>query len=44
MKWCKVINMWCSDMDEEEYEYLGCDGKCNGCYECEEIGGSGTDE
>lgn len=43
MKWCKAINMWCSDIDIE-YEYLGCDGKCNGCDECEEIGGSGTDE
>ncbi len=38
MKWCKAINMWCSDMDEEEYENLGCDGECNGCHECEEIG------
>ena len=37
MKWCKAMNMWCSDMDEEDVENSGCDGNCNGCDECEDV-------
>ena len=37
MKWCNVMNMWCSDMDDEDVENLGCNGNCKGCEECEEI-------
>ena len=37
MKWCKAMNMWCSDMDEEDVENTGCDGNCNGCDECEDV-------
>ena len=39
MKWCNLMNMWCSDMDEEDIENADCDGYCNGCCECEDIGG-----
>ena len=28
MKWCNVMNMWCSDMDKDD---------CDDCEECEEI-------
>ena len=31
MKWCKVMNMWCSDMDEEDIDNVGCDGECDNC-------------
>ena len=37
MKWCKAMNMQCSDMDEEDVENTGCDGNCNGCDECEDV-------
>lgn len=37
MKWCNVMNMWCSDMDNEDAENAGCDGNCNGCEECEDV-------
>lgn len=37
MKWCNFINMWCSDMDEEEYAECCCDGNCRGCEYCEEV-------
>ena len=38
MKWCNVMNMWCSDMDEEDIAFACCDGECCGCDECEEVG------
>ena len=37
MKWCNVMNMWCSDMDEEDIDIVGCDGACSCCEECEEV-------
>ncbi len=37
MKWCNVMNMWCSDMDEEDFADACCDGRCRGCDECEEV-------
>ena len=37
MKWCNLMNMWCSDMDEEDFANACCDGKCSGCDECEEV-------
>lgn len=36
MKWCNVMNMWRSDMDEEDIKSC-CDGECGICPECEEI-------
>ena len=39
MKWCNVMNMWCSDMDDEDIDNACCDGQCYRCEECEEIGG-----
>lgn len=40
MKWCNLMNMWCCDMDAEDIENADCDGECNGCEECENIGGT----
>lgn len=37
MKWCSVINMWCCDMDEEEYDFCDCYGDCESCEDCEEV-------
>lgn len=37
MKWCKAMNMWCADMDEEDIDNVGCDGKCDNCADCEDI-------
>ena len=37
MKWCKKMNMWCSDMDDDDIENLSCDGECDSCYECEDV-------
>ena len=37
MKWCSLINMWCSDMDDEDIYNIGCDGDCRRCEECEEV-------
>ena len=31
------MNMWCSDMDDEDIEHAGCDGSCEGCDDCENI-------
>ena len=39
MKWCNLMNMWCSDMDDEDIENANCNGNCRWCEECEEIGG-----
>lgn len=36
MKWCSYMNMWCSDMDDEDIEIAGCDGECNCCDDCED--------
>lgn len=33
MKWCNVMNMWCSDMDKDDCDNAMCDD----CEECEEI-------
>lgn len=38
MKWCGYMNMWCSDMDDEDIEMAGCDGECNCCDDCEDAG------
>lgn len=35
MWWCNVLNMWCTDMDEEDRDYCGCDGDCRNCDDCE---------
>lgn len=37
MKWCNVMNMWCSDIDNEDVENTGCDGCYNECEECEDV-------
>ena len=37
MKWCSIMNMWCSDIDEEYKDNIGCDGDCRDCEECEEV-------
>lgn len=36
MKWCKAMNMWCADMDEEDIDNVGCDGKCDNCADCKD--------
>lgn len=37
MRWCNVMNMWCSDMDKDDCDNAMCDGDCDDCEECEEI-------
>lgn len=37
MRWCSAMNMWCSDMDEEDVDNIGCDGECYACELCEEV-------
>lgn len=37
-QWCEVVNMFCSDMDEEDQEHIGCDGECSDCGYCSEVG------
>lgn len=39
MKWCKVLNMWCDDVDEDYMELIGCDGdcNCNACFDMEAV-------
>lgn len=41
-KWCPFINMFCSEIEEEEIEmaqsvYQGCDGDCRNCEEVEVV-------
>lgn len=38
MEWCKIMNMWCSDMDDEDVEHCYCDGDCGNCDQCEDVG------
>lgn len=35
MKWCVILNMWCDDIDEDDYAYIACDGVCLEGYSCE---------
>lgn len=37
MKWCNEINMWCSDIEEEEQEMIDCDGDCKNCERSEDV-------
>lgn len=37
MKWCNLMMMWCSDMDDEDLENCICDGDCSDCYYCEDV-------
>lgn len=37
MKWCNLMNMWCSDMDEEDLDNAGCEGDCKSCDECDDV-------
>ncbi len=37
MKWCELMNMWCSDMDEEDIKNADCDGDCEYCCYCENV-------
>lgn len=37
MKWCNLMNKWCSDMDNDDIENVDCDGECDGCCECEDV-------
>lgn len=37
MLWCKNINMWCEDMDEEDKAFCCCDGCCRSCEDSERI-------
>lgn len=37
MKWCNLMNMWCSDMDSEDVENADCDSDCECCDDCEDI-------
>lgn len=35
-KWCNAMDMWCCEMDDEDFEMAGCDGQCNEGDECDE--------
>ncbi len=36
MNWCTIMNMWCDDMDYEDYKHTGCDeDDCDSCEHCE---------
>lgn len=37
MKWCDILNMFCSDIENEEIEISECDGKCDECDYCSEV-------
>ena len=37
MKWCEIMNMWCSDMDDEDIENCNCDGDCECCEYCDDV-------
>lgn len=37
MQWCKVLNMWCDDIDDDYMELIGCDGDCNACFDMGEV-------
>ena len=37
MKWCNIINMFCTDMDAEDFDMCECDGMCKDCEECSEV-------
>lgn len=37
MKWCWILNMWCSDAEADDMEMVGCDGMCGDCDCCEEV-------
>jgi hypothetical protein len=37
MKWCERINMFCSDIEDEEMEMCECDGDCGNCDDCTDI-------
>jgi hypothetical protein len=37
MKWCNILNMFCDDIEEEEKEFIQCDGDCKNCEECSGI-------
>lgn len=38
MQWCEIMNMWCSDMDDEDVENCHCDGDCGRCEQCSDVG------
>ena len=38
MNWCKVLNMWCDDVDEFYMELIGCDVYCDACFDCLDMG------
>ena len=29
--WCGMLNMWCSDTDDEDHMDVGCKGECWEC-------------
>ncbi len=31
MNWCSLLNMWCSDVEDEEFEMNDCFGDCRNC-------------
>lgn len=31
MNWCSLLNMWCNDVEEEEFEMADCFGDCRNC-------------
>lgn len=37
MKYCNYMEMWCSDMDEDDISNADCYGDCEVCCYCEEI-------
>ena len=37
MYWCKIIDMWCKDMDDEDRSFCECYGDCKNCDCCENL-------
>lgn len=36
MKWCEILDTWCSDIDAIDMEEACCDGDCLHCDHCRE--------
>lgn len=37
LRWCNIMHMWCSDMDEEDIKNAGCYGECYNCDNCKDV-------
>ncbi len=34
---CHMLNMFCSELEQEDFEVVGCDGDCKNCEEMQEV-------